>query len=607
MSTLLVGSIVGPLGTDDAEAAAALADAGKGYDFALGGLGFRVRPTDQTPYERSTAQFRKDQYDSGDQVGDQSLVGWWTRGQFSFHKGAGIRYYDVSPTVTDRYLSGEGANPFTPGKVTCSPGWDAEATALASMTWAGATRTQCVAVTGTTLRYGADANLASSYAPASSVNHATCGPATIYMAVGSTIEKNPSAPTQLYTHWASVSRLWYAKDRLWAMDSTNTLYQLSPSPATPPVAIAVGDKVWQARDVWDTNWVLADTPGPVLLANGNRIFAITVSGDGTVPNTQAPTQVAELPGGETIRGLHFSLGFVVIATSEGLWVAVLSDTGQVTYGPLLVEWTTAPERTTLAAKGSSALVTADAKVYEVNLAHQVGDGLEFAWSVRSTPFTSVTNSGVFSFGGNIVAWSDTSTWVKKLTALSTGTLTTGYHRFGTMEPKKFHTVRVRVGGTAGTVAVARVDRNGSVFPLYTIDVSRSAGEDITMKMDLPDEMVALKFTLTPSGSTSPELLGYQLRALPAPKRQRLIRVPLMLQDVERRGTTRATGRPGDAYRRLIELENMEQSGGTFIFQDFRTGESGQCFIEQIEHRGTTPPSRQDAGFGGLVYVTLRVL
>lgn len=607
MSTLLVGSIVGPLGTDDAEAAAALADAGKGYDFALGGLGFRVRPTDQTPYERSTAQFRKDQYDSGDQVGDQSLVGWWTRGQLSFHRGAGIRYYDVGPTITDRYLSGEGVNPFRPGQVTCSPGWDAKATGLASMTWAGATSNQCVAVVGTTLRYGADATLASSYAPASTVYHAACGPQTTYMAVGSTIEKNPAAPTQLYTHAWAITRLWYAKDRLWAIDSINTLYQLSPSPATPPVAIAASDKVWQARDVRDTNWVLCDTPGPVLLSNGNRIFAITVSGDGTVPNTEAPTQVAELPGGETVRGMHFSLGFVVLATSAGLRVAVLSDNGQVTYGPLLVEWASVPVRTTLAATGSSVLATADSKVYEVNLAHQVGDGLEFAWTVRSTPFTSPTQYGVFSFDGDVVAWSDSATWQETLTTLTTGTLTTGYHRFGTMEPKKFHTVRVRVGGTAGTVAVSRVDRNGSVFSLYTIDVSRSGGEDITMKMDIPDEMVALRFTLTPSGSDSPELLGYQLRALPAPKRQRLIRVPLMLQDVERRGTTRATGRTGDAYRRLIELENMEQSGGTFIFQDFRTGESGQCFIEQIEHRGTTPPSRQDAGFGGLVYVTLRVL
>ena len=99
----------------------------------------------------------------------------------------------------------------------------------------------------------------------------------------------------------------------------------------------------------------------------------------------------------------------------------------------------------------------------------------------------------------------------------------------------------------------------------------------------------------------------QLRALPAPTRQRMIRVPLALHDVERRGTTRATGRQGAAWERLRLLESLEAQSGIVTYQDFRTGESGQCYIEQVAHEGNTPPSRQDDGFGGIVFVTLRTL
>src|SRR5690348_5347343 len=75
-------------------------DTGQGYDFSIGNLLFNVASDDQNPYERATAQFRKDQIDTTPTPGDQSLTGYWLRGQFSFHKGAGVRYYEVEGATT---------------------------------------------------------------------------------------------------------------------------------------------------------------------------------------------------------------------------------------------------------------------------------------------------------------------------------------------------------------------------------------------------------------------------------------------------------------------------------------------------------------------------
>jgi hypothetical protein len=214
---------------------------------------------------------------------------------------------------------------------------------------------------------------------------------------------------------------------------------------------------------------------------------------------------------------------------------------------------------------------------------------------------------VTNCGGTLVAWGGTSLQQQSSGPHGAGHLQTGYHRFGTLENKKFQTVHLRGSGTGGFITVSKVDANGTAISLFTLDLSVQQSADVTMRADAPIERMALRFDLAPDGDLSPTLLGYQLRALPAPIRQRMIRVPLALHDVERRGTTRAKGHRNGAWERLDALEQMEADGNTVTFQDFRTGESGVAYIEQITHEGNTPPGRQGDGFGGVVTVTLRRL
>lgn len=769
--SLLVGSIVGPLGAPAASGAAAIMDAGEGYDFAIGGLGFRMSINDERKYERATAQFRKEQYDASENTGDQSLLGYWTRGQLSFHKGAGQRYAELGEDTDTRYWAGVGANPFVKGEVSLYPSWAAATAnsftgvndclpvgdtglavlndgritygnlgaagtlypaatasrAVTSMTVGGGNiyaamadkkidriglayntpvvysqgfeatsdawysntafgnyetatvardatfadtgtaslktvwpvsgtkdaafvmrdftgltvgqaytmvaKVWCAVGTGANVRpfnifrsngpavvtEGAWTTVSFTFAaPASTAQvgfeNTNLGAATanffmdevvLYQGtrVGYDTGVTPAEP--IYSHTNPLAEVHYAKDRLFVMDSLGAWYQLAPNPsAALPVAIAAGDKVFTATTTG--SWSVCDTPGPVLLANGSRIFSVTQDTTGLFPTLSSPIQVADLPIGESVVSMDYYLGFVTLVTTKGVRVAVLGDAGTITYGPRLTEWSVAPYSTGIARVGESTFVAGDDRVVEVNLSSQIGQGLEFGWADLPTPFSSAVAQGVTQVDGKVVAWGGAVVSIQQSTPAATGYLETSFHRFGTLEPKRFHTVRVRAGGDGGSITISKVTSEGTVVSLYTMPAGD--GEvDVTLRADVPLDRLGLRFTLTPDGALSPKLVSYQLRALPAPIRQRMIRVPLALHDVERRGTTRAVGRLGGGWERLRALESLEAESGIVTYQDFRTGESGQCYIEQVAHEGDTPPGRQGDGFGGVVWLTIRTL
>lgn len=616
--------VVGPLVEDVVEffgsASSSVSYTGSGYDYAINDLTFKLAITDEHPYQRATAQFRKDQFDTGQQVGDQSLTGWWTRGQFSFHKGAGVTYYEVSEgeTVLNRFDDAEGLDPFEPGRVVCQKTWSAYSTAVAALSYVSAVGDDLVVLDGTTVKYGDFNGTPSTYAPAggTTVRSVTTSPALVYalLADGKIASVDPTTDTEttLYSGLSTTGRgIWYVKSRLIVSDSDGKWYQLATNPATPPVAVAAGDVVFTAGSEWATDSVVCDTPGPILIGNDNRIFACTLDSAGTIPALTAPVQVAELPPGEIISAIAYHLGFVVLVTGAGVRIGVLSDNGQVTFGPLLVERSAAtitPPDTSIARYSTRVSAVVDNRIIEIDLAQQIGNGLEFAWTGRGEPYSSPTAAGVTTIGYSTqVAWAGDGLWASTANALA-GYVQTGLHRFATLEPKRFSSVRVHCEGASGTVAVSKVSAAGAETSLYTIDVATDHVKEIDLREDDGIEAIGLKFTLTPDAgapTVSPVLLGYQLRALPDPQRQRIIRVPLLMNDIERRSPARTAGRSGSAWSRLRELEDLEEAQAVVTYRDLRTSESGSAFVEAVEFVNTTPPTNNSTGFGGVCNVTLR--
>lgn len=618
------------------------ADIGEGYDFAIGDQRFHLAISDERKYERATAQFRKEQFDSSPTVGDASLTGWWTRGQLTFHHGGGVRYYDVlDETVVNRFDTSSGLNVRTPGKATLLPAPIVVNTTIvdklvsnrigrsegyAAITEAGAA----------VLLDGAATTALTTSTASSAIYDVAHGHQRTFYATAGGVDEVPEVGTTLTLAWGNVAAdifgfpvgVWFAKGRLFIVTSSGKWFAQS---TTMTGTLADADSFWLSglsQITTGYNWVLADSPGPVYMAFGDTVFAVTPEGDGLVPTLTAGKTVMQLPNDEYVVDMAFGPGHLVISTNKGVRVAVTDESGGLSYGPHLFTGNgVGVPGSAVAFQGSVAYVTGYwdsplfTEVRSIDLSRPIdGESLVYAWATEYAHASSNTRVAVaggsapLSTGGGRyymnadgVLAADGSGLLPPL--MASGELTTGYHRFGTLEPKKFSNVSVRLAGS-GTVAVSKVLADGTETLLDTIDVSTTVPDTISLGIDAPAEMLALKFTLTRNATDTflgPELLGYQIRALPAPLRQRLIRVPLMLHDVERRGVTRPKGYKGSAWERLSALEAMEEDGGTFDFTDYRTGETGTCYIEQISHEGGTPPGRQDTGFGGILWVTLRKL
>ena len=90
------------------------------YDVAIAGLPFFLGASDDSPYRRVTAQYRKTQIDQTREPGEQTLTGWWLRSQSSFHQGAGIKFYEPiqDESLRFQFTESKGCDIWTKGQVT---------------------------------------------------------------------------------------------------------------------------------------------------------------------------------------------------------------------------------------------------------------------------------------------------------------------------------------------------------------------------------------------------------------------------------------------------------------------------------------------------------
>jgi hypothetical protein len=93
---------------------------GEAYDVAIAGLPFFLLNSDDAPYRRVTAQYRKQQIDQSREPGEQTLTGWWLRSQSSFHYGQGIKFFEPiqDESLRFQYTESKGVDVWTKGQAT---------------------------------------------------------------------------------------------------------------------------------------------------------------------------------------------------------------------------------------------------------------------------------------------------------------------------------------------------------------------------------------------------------------------------------------------------------------------------------------------------------
>jgi hypothetical protein len=241
------------------------------------------------------------------------------------------------------------------------------------------------------------------------------------------------------------------------------------------------------------------------------------------------------------------------------------------------------------------------------------------YTVASVPSTTTFTYSVTGANVASTAVSSATALVNKVGSINiesestlrpTGYLTTGFIRYGTLEPKNFKRLLGRGDFTYGSLALDIIDRNNTEYEIITYSPTVPAVEVTTSQPETAQEYVAYKFIFGRDATTTslgPTFKGYQAKATIATPRQQIMQFPLYCFDVETDRYNVQVGYEGRAFARIQALENIEKSGDVVTLQDFTTGESRQIVIEQVSFTRGTPPDRGFSGFGGILEITIRTV
>ena len=625
------------------------------YDFAIGGVPFLAAITDKDPYIRSTAQFRKNQFDSLRDPGEQSLSTWWLRSQSSFHTGAGVNFYDpfanpYSPTLGSnsyRYHKSLGVEVMDEeGQVTLlrRPSQTQTTTTAAEMysvQVSGVDKivyqdNNTVKITDgstsapTTLSAGVSTGIYASCVTGNVVYYVDAAHiVSVALTGGSTsaVRNITTAPT--------TAKIAYVKERL-IVGLDNKIYEVPPTGgggALPSPLYTHPDTNWR--------WTGIAEGANAIYASGyvgtkSSIVKFTLDSSGVLPTLTSAITTVVVPAGEVIHNIYVHLmSYMVIATNKGLRVGVIDANGNVTYGGLMIR-TTYPIRGIAAhdsyiyAAGSfDDLETGEnyPGLYIINLGSEINAGtLQYAYStfvyaenVTQGSAISVCHLGnenrvAFTVGAlskTVGATANNGLWVQSATELyPSGYLETGYIRYNTLEQKNFKRVVGRGDFSKGSMTILTRDMTDTTYDMVSYDNAIGSPEITITQPTGAQDALSLRFELyrdSASSNLGPIFKGYQLKAVPASPRTRIIKIPLLCYDVDTDKYNSSVGYEGYALEKLSALENIEAAGDVVSWQDFRTGELSQCLIEEVVFTDVTPPDKKLTGFGGIVSLTIRTV
>jgi hypothetical protein len=608
---------------------------GPAYDVAFASQPFFLAASDEQPYRRVTAQYRKQQIDQTREPGEQTLTGWWVRSQSSFHLGAGIKYFEPiqEESLRFQYTESKGIDVWTRGQATLLNDTASFYTGAAPAQMVGVNdgTNDCILVTdGTALKKITSAGSASTYTQAgtaSTIYSLTTNGTQYFFVNGSTIHRGnisgSTSDTEIYTAAATTrATIRYVKQRL-IVAIGSAIYELNAnagaSTALPTPLYTHPNSSW----VWSS---IAEGPQAIYISgydpNGtsSSVFKIGLNEETAnalgFPTLLTPTVIIDMPSGERINDFDIYLGtYAVLATSAGFRVGVADATGDVQYGPLLFRDAAC---NAIAFKDSYAylatLVDNEAGLVRVDLSTTVlANALYFPWAwdlIAAGNGTASTQVAFFGNSDRLAFSTGNNIWAEATTLVATGYLRTGYIRYNTLETKIYKLLQARIDTANGGISIESIDSRDTSFNIGTFSQGTTVPEINVNYPTTAQEYLGFKFTMSRSTTDStkgPLFTGYQLKSLPAVPRQRLIQYPVFCYDHESDKFGNEIGFEGSAYQRMSQLEAIENVGDTIRVQDFRTGESYLGIIEEMDFINKTPEDKRFSGFGGTLLVTIRTI
>ena len=396
----------------------------------------------------------------------------------------------------------------------------------------------------------------------------------------------------------------------------------------------------------NTAWVwtgVCDGPNNIYVSgyagDSSSIFRLQLDTNGAVPLLTKALTAADLPRGELVYSIGSYVGkYLVFGTNKGIRVGQIDtsgyfSSGYITYGPLSVVTNGYDPASGTVLNGSpvKAITFQDRYAYcavtnyinngdgtyssglvKIDLSREISPNeVAYATHLRVPSTNELSDVAVFGSTGKLaLGVTSVGTYLQATTLCTSGYIQTGQIRYLTLEDKHFKLVKVLAQNPfTGNIKLSTVLDDGTTADVITIDQNFNFSQDIATNLQTERASLALKFTLYPTNDLSNATVfnGYQLKALPAVHRTRLITLPLLNYDFEGDRYNMTTGYEGRAAERLLSLETLEGPGNVITLQDFTNNETVQGVIDSIVFQRMTPPERRFKGFGGIIYVTFRTI
>ena len=633
------------------------------YDCAIGGLPFIYATSDKYPYQRQTVQFRKWRVDQERDVGEQSLdSGTWYRAGSSYHYGSGQKVYETVETndaiARFRFNRSFGVDPWTKGQLGLNYNASLRQAASATKVLAVGVSNGVFLASGTTASFLYDTSVSSTSTSVTGFTGTIKAVASdgynVWIATlnGSTwtvwvtnVDVSwycTSWVTGIGTYVTATDNvtLTFAKGRLWL---TGGVYVWEITNATTTAVIGVSTtganpaRVLPA-DVLSVGWQWADvaeSPTSVYLAGYNNdvsvVYQLKLTGTTTSVDITKAVPVLDMPRGEVVTSMYGYLGsFVGIGTNKGLRIAQVQSDGTLALGALITTSSSVTDMVgydkflyaTLSGAaasvdfiaGSDNATVAGSGIMKVDLSAQLPDG-RYAYSndLVTTQTGTVQSVTTNIYGTVYFTINGYGLYEKSSSRAAVGWLETGKFRFNTLEPNAWRSLRMvascpgatRIEAYASMTSTGTWQYVGQVNGSYT---EMLASLEAICQGQVKEIWLAFRFIRDEANPTfQPVLYGWQVRAVPLPRRQRVIQAPLLMFDFEQDHNGLKVGQRGGAWKRLQALEALEQSSGVLLWQDFSTGESTTVTIEEVSFSRLNPPTRNFSGSGGLCMLTLRTV
>lgn len=621
-----------------------LARNGREIDYTIGGIPFRLRIAKDSPFTIETAPSQKDQQDTEPEAGEQTLAGWWLRSQASWHEGAGAKYAESRGEVKDssRFWDSENVDVWTPGELKLlRRAEQASGTGNRSVAviphdtafqvvvgQAGAVRKYTNLETGTVADLYVGAGVSFDCVVATeAVWFAAGDDGRVYSGPTTGVTADPKVWSLTGANIAKPTRIFWAKHRLWAVNG-NKIYNIDyQTPGTIGAPTGTTESYKHPSASWEYTDI-CDTPGGVLFSGHgdgtSHLQRITLDTDGSVPTLSGAQTTAILPSDErALRISSLTGSLVCILTNRGIRVAAAQASGELVYGPLFLERgtdlpLTAKPALTAAGRFWWVVFGDTPMVYRIDSSVEVDEGV-FAYASDMNLSSATAFQGIAVEDARPVVVTATGELVyRHATELEAeGFIQSGRIRFRTEEPKLFQFVDVSAEPLDGAISLDVVNEADTLVNLITwskpgLGVLPTA----QVKTDLGRmRWMSVRLTLTRASNSieGPVIHGWQVKALPASKPQRIYTLPLFCYDTEKWSTGQEDPYAYDGFARdrLTALMAAEDAGGVVMLRDYRFGSpvGSLCKIDGIKYIQVAQhdPDTESGGLGGILFVTLRTL